>query len=260
MASPAWHLRQWLTPRRWSEALRALRRTPKHPFDRAHGVDTGGLIYADRLSGDAAQAAHNAGYYATAPSLFRGAMTLWRETLPATGYRVEDYTLVDIGCGKGRVLLLASELEFREILGIELDPGLVRIARKNLRKWQRRHRRVPQVSRFWRPGRSDPRIRILQGDALSLPLPEGPVALYYFNSFERAMTERWLSHLSELVRIRTTPLDLIYIHPEFDTLVRELPIMRTVVDSEIPFSKEDAEADCFGVDTDHCAIYRSFAP
>ena len=269
MATPA-YLRQWWAPRRWYAALsRRFRPEAKHPFDRAYGVDTDGLIYADANAEGHAGARHNAGYYATAPSLFRGAMELWRGTLAGTGYSVEDYALVDIGCGKGRVLMMAAEYEFCEIVGVELDPGLARVARKNLsrvgrRRWlgllgpKIRTGRVPQVSppRRMRPGKSSPRIRIIEGDALTVPLPDGPVALFYFNSFEREMTEMWLQRLGEIAHGRTHPIDLIYIHPEFDALVRQVPGMRVIAEAEIPFSGEDATADVFGVSSDRCTVYR----
>src|SRR3954447_10435823 len=185
MATAVSHLRQWLAPRRWwtsaLEALsRSLRPAPRHPFDRQHGVDTDGLIYADPAAQGHASDRHNAGYYATAPSLFGGAIALWRETLAGTGYALEDYTLVDIGCGKGRVLMLASEFAFREIVGIALNPQLARVASKNLRKWMMRRRASTLVSG---------QIRIVEGDALTVPFPDGPVALFYFNSFEREMME-----------------------------------------------------------------------
>ena len=258
MATAASSLRQRLALRRWLRALSfLLEREKKHPFDRAHGVDTGGLLYADALTGLHEHELQNAGYYATAPSLFRGAIALWRQTLPATGYTETDYTLVDIGCGKGRVLMLAAEFGFREIVGVEVDPHLARIARKNLHKWTRRSPRswVPQVS-ILRPGRPNPRTRIIEGDALALPLPDGPAALFYFNSFERELTERWLSRLGDIARTRTAPLDLIYIHPEFDAQVRQVPGIQTLAQADIPFSAEDAAADAFQVGTDHCAIYR----
>jgi SAM-dependent methyltransferase len=232
----------WRPRGRWSEAAAAVSRMlhgeKKHPFDRAHGVDTGGLIYA---AGE--QARHNAGYYATAPSLFRGAMGLWRETLAGTGFGVEDYTLVDIGCGKGRVLMMATEYPFREIVGVELDPGLARIVRKNLRKWMIRTR-------------ARARVRIIEADALALVLPDVPVALFYFNSFERELTGQWLSRLAALARIRTAPLDLIYVHPEFDALVRQLLCIQALAQADLPFSEEDGEADVFGVSSDQCAVYR----
>lgn len=255
MATPA-YLRQWWAPRRWWSAARSrlFDRPPKHPFDRRYGVDTDGLIYADAAAEGHAGARHNAGYYATAPSLFHGALALWRETLAGTGYAVEDYTLVDIGCGKGRVLMMATEYAFREIVGVELDPGLARVARKNLSRLGRRR---------WLglPGpiirtRGNPSVRIIEGDALTVPLPDGPVALFYFNSFEQEMMEMWLARLGEIARERTHPLDLIYIHPEFDALVRQVPGMRVIAEAEIPFSEEDAGAEVFGVDSDRCAVYR----
>src|SRR5215472_6482773 len=107
MGTAASHIRLWLTPRRWwSAAFGVLSRVlpgawspqtgpgpqgeggENHPFDRAHGVDTGGLIYADPAAEGHAGGRHNAGYYATAPSLFHGAMALWRGTLAGTGYTV----------------------------------------------------------------------------------------------------------------------------------------------------------------------------
>jgi len=63
-------------------------------------------------------------------------------------------------------------------------------------------------------------VRIIQGDALAVVLPEGPVVLFYFNSFEREMMEMWLARMGEIAAVRRWPLDLIYVHPEFDGLVR----------------------------------------
>ena len=39
---------------------------------------------------------------------------------------------VDFGCGKGRVLLIASQYKFNKIIGIEFSPELVDIARSNV--------------------------------------------------------------------------------------------------------------------------------
>ena len=217
-------------------------------------MDTDGLIYADAAAQGHAGVRHNAGYYATAPSLFRGAMELWQGTLHGTGYALEDYTLVDIGCGKGRVLMLAAEYAFREIVGVELDPKLVRVARQNLSRLQRRRwfgLRAPRI-----PPSATRRVRIIEGDALNVAVPDGPVALFYFNSFELEMARIWLEHLGAIARHRAAPLDLIYIHPEFDALVRQVPGMRVMAETGISFSKEDADADVFGVGEDRCCMYR----
>lgn len=68
-------------------------------------------------------------------------MKRWQEFGPA--YGIEDYTFVDIGCGKGRAVLLASEVRFREIVGIELNTKLAVLARK----MQRCGRRLVRLCR-----------------------------------------------------------------------------------------------------------------
>ena len=268
------HLREWLGARGWWARLsRVVRRggtlpasaEKQHPFDRKYRVDTDGLIYADADAVGHAGARHNAGYYATAPSLFQGAVELWRDTLAGTGYGVEDYALVDIGCGKGRVLMMAAEYPFRKVVGVELDPGLAEVARRNLSRVGRRRwlgLRGPRLRA------SDiRRVRIVEGDALGMGdrsttggaergIDDGPVVLFYFNSFELPMMEMWLARLGEIARGRTHPLDLIYVHPEFNTLVRQVPGMRSLAEAEIAFSEEDAGADVFGVSEDRTAVYR----
>src|ERR1700758_1790356 len=72
-------------------------REPRHPFDRAHRVDTGGLVDAGVLSTGHEPDIHSSGYYATAPSLFRGAMEHWTATLEASPFRLPDYAFIDIG-------------------------------------------------------------------------------------------------------------------------------------------------------------------
>lgn len=260
-ATAAFDLRGWL-----GDALRVLTggvaRGGSHPFDRRHGVDTDGLLYAPDLSSEHPHAALSAGYYATAPSLFAGAMELWRSTLAETGFGERDYAFVDIGCGKGRVVMMATGYGFREVVGVELNPMLADTARRNLRLWRTRG---PLGGLFWRvlaglkrraPGGVRDRIRIVEGDALNLRLPDGPVVLFFFNSFERKMAEMWLARLGRLAAGRRWPLDLVYVHPEFDALVCGVPGVRVLRYEEIQFSVEDGAADAFGVNVDRCGVYR----
>jgi SAM-dependent methyltransferase len=223
----------------------------RHPFDRQHGVDTSGLIYAEALETGHEHDRESAGYYATAPSLFHRAVQSWNDALDSSGYRLSDYTLVDIGCGKGRVVMMASEYVFRKVVGVELNPCLAKIARKNLRIWMRiRMRSHPQSAH------SCPDLRVVKGDALSFPLPDGPVVLFFFNSFEREMVRIWLERLVDAAALRSAPIDLIYVHPEHRELFLQTPGMALLVDEVMAFSEEDAAADVFGVNFDRYAIYR----
>ncbi len=97
---------------------------PIHPFDLRHGVDTSGLLFCDQLASGHAHDDHINAYWGTPPSGFQGILDHWQQALAGTPYTIEDYTLVDIGCGKGRVVLLASDLPFQRIVGVELNPTL----------------------------------------------------------------------------------------------------------------------------------------
>src|SRR5271170_4175507 len=98
-----------------------------HPFDERFGVETSGLIY--ELPSGHQHDLHNNGYFAVAPSVFHAIMRAMQEQLHLDCQR---FRFVDLGSGKGRALLLASDYPFSEIIGVELSPELDLIARSNI--------------------------------------------------------------------------------------------------------------------------------
>lgn len=100
-----------------------------HPFDQARATDTGGFIAAKnlRLAPDLRRAA--SAYAAVQPSIAGRLLERLRED----GLTPADYGFVDLGCGKGRALLIAAEMGFASITGVEADGDLARVARANLR-------------------------------------------------------------------------------------------------------------------------------
>src|SRR5258708_2128675 len=48
----------------------------------------------------------------------------------------QDFVFIDLGSGKGRTLLMASDYPFRRILGVELLPELYQIAQDNLGRYR----------------------------------------------------------------------------------------------------------------------------
>src|SRR5712691_7133679 len=59
----------------------------------------------------------NSPYQPTEPVLFE-------EMLASIKIDFRNFTFIDLGSGKGRVLLLASDYPFRQIVGVELLPAL----------------------------------------------------------------------------------------------------------------------------------------
>ena len=86
-----------------------------------------------RASPSPEQRAASLGYIASQPSVIRTAI----ETIP----EIAGAHFIDLGCGKGRAVAVATEYPYASIAGIELSPGLARRARSNMK------RRSPSPSR-----------------------------------------------------------------------------------------------------------------
>jgi hypothetical protein len=136
---------------------------------------------------------------------------------------------------------MASDYPFRRITGVELSPTLANVARRNLYRWLRTPRACSQVS-------------VMAGDVMQLRLPAGPVVLFLFNSFGAGLMTELLEGLVAAAQVGTTPIDLIYVHPEHDLLVRRFGYV--LADEEVRFSPEDAAADAFDVSHDRVVVYR----
>src|SRR3990172_4635695 len=106
-----------------------------HPFDIAHGTSTGGYLSPREIVTGHQHDAQQYGYSAIAPSVFREITRRWRTTLGDPERGPNAYSFVDIGAGKGRALLLASELPFRKVIGVELSAELAAIAQDNAKRW-----------------------------------------------------------------------------------------------------------------------------
>jgi hypothetical protein len=140
-------------------------------FDPIYGVDTGGHIHPSSMHDvESDNRIYGSEYVATRVNLFR------QMTAGASDIDPHCYTFIDYGSGKGRGLLLASQLPFRRVVGVEYSPSLHQIAEQNLR-----------VVRFAKR-RSGP-VESVCEDAVRFHIPEEPVVLYFFNPFNRQIME-----------------------------------------------------------------------
>lgn len=212
-----------------------------HPFDLQHGLDTSGLIGGSELATGHAHDVYNTAYYGMSPSRFKAAVELWRSLPPAAA--AETYTFVDLGCGKGRAVLMATQLDLREVLGVELNPGLARVAKENLRAWEA-------------AGKSLAPARIICADATEVEFPEGPCLLYLFNPFARPVVERLLRRLEVSFADRAGMLDVIYFNPESGDVFEAAHGFELLWSGSLALSAEDAAADLVASPDDLCNLYR----
>ncbi len=212
-----------------------------HPFDLEHGVETSGLIGGADLTTGHAHDRYNTAYYGMSPSRFRGAMERWKALPPQAP--AARYTFLDLGCGKGRAVLMASQLMFREVVGVELHPELARMAEENVRLWEAAGKGVTPV-------------RIVCRDATEAALPEGPCLLYLFNPFALPVMEHLVRHIADRFTDRCGLLDVVYFNPEAAEAFEEHAGFELLWSGTIPMSEEDAAVDLVASPDDLCHLYR----
>ena len=101
-------------------------------------------------------------YQPVRPSVGRQALA-W---LPIQDF--EGYTFVDVGSGKGRILLVAAEFPFQKIRGIEFAIELHRQAERN-------------IARYRHSGQRCTDLESIDIDASHYVFPESKLILYLFN-------------------------------------------------------------------------------
>src|SRR5271166_5299034 len=195
-----------------------------HPFDRKFGTDTGGYLPPEELVTGQAHDALNYGYSAIAPSVFREACRRWTETLPAVSGKVEAYSFVDVGAGKGRAILLAAQQPFRKVIGVELNPDLASIARRN-------------VGLSFE--RCKARIRVVQEDAANFHWPKGPLLVYLYNPFDCSLIQQIAENLAATAKPGRGPVDILYVNPTCAHVLTAKGFFRHLWSSKIQMDAAD---------------------
>jgi SAM-dependent methyltransferase len=200
----------------------------QHPFDRSYGISTNGFLPRWLLRSGTAADAHTTVYAGCQPSCLRQALSV----VP----RLESRAFVDLGCGKGRALVVASEFPFRRILGVELTPALAPIVRRNAAIVRRRY-----------PKRTA--IDVVEGDATEVQLPEGDLVIFLYNSFGQELVARLAARIEEAVEAGGREVFFVYENPACREVIDARPgfalwfCKRVPCDaSEVGFAAGDSDA------------------
>ena len=211
-----------------------------HPFDAEFGTDTGGLIQARELrDGRGRKSIYNTAYYATPPSWFRQALA--RLQVDFAGF-----TFVDLGAGKGRTLLLASNFPFQQVLGIEYARELATVASENISRYHPASRRCQQV-------------RCILGDACDFAFPPGLLVIFMWNPFVGSVFERVVANLEDSLRREPREVYILYLKPDCAQRLDASPWLQKIWECRLEMTEQDFAAYHFGDRSEICAAYRSSA-
>jgi SAM-dependent methyltransferase len=189
-----------------------------HPFDRAHGIEASGFEpTAEFAPGDVPASQVNP-YGGSQPSIIRAVLG----SLPDPA----RYAFVDIGCGKGRPLVVASEFPYLRVVGVELSPRLAQVARANAAAVAERH-----------PDRT--RIEVQIGDATAVSPPADQVVYFLYNSFGRQLVKAMVENVERQLQGGLKHAFFICYNPVFGEVLDQSPHFARWSAQTIPYADEE---------------------
>jgi SAM-dependent methyltransferase len=191
------------------EAVRSYIEERKEAFDARFGTDTAAPFFGRD---------HKPGayfYVATTASVIY-------EILTSLALEPDTFAFVDMGSGKGRALLVASEFAFAKIVGIELSSHLHRIAQENIKRFSPASQ---QCSAF----------ELNCMNVVDYQYGPQPVVLFLFDPFDRETLRSVIANLETSLRATPREAYVVYIHPQFEDVLQGSRLLRRVREGGPPF-------------------------
>ncbi len=206
-----------------------------HPFDREYNVETSGFVPVERIHQDSKLQALINPYAASQPSIVRAAFT-------SLG-NVEEYNFVDLGCGKGRATLVATEFPFAQIVGVELSSDLAKVARRNA---------AIVAKRFF----ARTQVTIHTGNMLEYEPAKGKLVVFFYHSLRRPLLLELLKKLEALLASgHNSHMFVVYQNPVLGAELDALPSFTRWFAKTLPYAPTELG---FGPDqTDTVVIWQS---
>ena len=184
------------------ESVRSYIEERKEAFDARFGTDTAAPVFGRD---------HKPGayfYVATTASLIY-------EILNSLALPPDTFAFVDMGSGKGRALLVASEFWFRKIVGIELSPQLHRIAEENIKRYSPASQ---QCTAF----------ELQCMNVVDYDYGPEPLVLFLFDPFGRVTLRRVVANLETSLRAKPRDVFVVYVYPHFEDVLQRSRVLRKV--------------------------------
>jgi SAM-dependent methyltransferase len=174
-------------------------------YDWDHRVDTTSatVSWRDRLLGK-----FHSPYQPSEPALFHEMMSTLRIDF-------SEFVFIDIGSGKGRVLLMAADYPFRRIVGVELLPELHRVAQENIAKYKSNMQRCFHVE-------------TICGDARDFIFPPEALVLYLFNPLPERGLVQLIRKLEQSLQALPRPVFVLYHSPLLEHVLSQRARLKKV--------------------------------
>lgn len=128
---------------------------------------------------------------------------------------LQEFTFIDLGSGKERTLLMASDYPFRRIVGVELLVALHETAEENVRKYKS-------------DSQKSFALETICADATEFEFPAEPTVLYLFNPFPEAGLKKVIANLEQSLRVHPRTVYVLYHNPLLEHVLSESATLKKV--------------------------------
>jgi SAM-dependent methyltransferase len=109
-------------------------------------------------------------------------------------------TLLDVGCGRGRVLAMAAAYGFTSLAGIDLSPRLYNAAKRMQAMLCNRYKNI--------------KVQVACEDARTYIIPDTVGVIFLFNPFDEVIMEAFIENVKESLRRKQRPMKVLYANPQ----------------------------------------------
>lgn len=141
---------------------------------------------------------------------------LFSEIMAQIKVDFSNFSFVDFGSGKGRVLLLASKFPFKKIIGLEASPELCQYAQNNVDRFRANDQRCKNITS----------VCINVQD---FQIPQSDTILYFYNPFDGYILKPILQHIEDHCRKNLFRVIIIYTNPVHLELFEQSKFFQLVV-------------------------------
>jgi SAM-dependent methyltransferase len=170
------------------------------PYDIRYGINTKGLVRLDDLGITSQNKMRNTGFR---PTRVRPLKKLLNNLeFP------RNSVFVDLGCGKGKALVIAAEYGFKRVVGVEFSPVLCREAKE-------------KISVYIRNQGINVDFEIIESDVCEYEIKDDENIFYLYDPFDDIVMRRVLRNLDISIEKKKRKMWLIYNNPNFRTVIEE---------------------------------------
>ncbi len=170
-------------------------------FDSKFGVNTKAYISLDKLEIASGNAKYGNPYQPVRPPEFD-------EVINCIRIRHEEFFFIDFGSGMGRALLLASELPFKRIVGIEFSQQLHQTAVENIYKYKSGSQKCRD-------------IELICMEATQYPIPKEKAVFFFYNPFKGEVMAKVLDNIQKSLEENPREVFILYYDPLWLELVEQ---------------------------------------